>query len=33
MGAINGIGDRAKTAAEQYAKEQKIKAEKVKKGI
>jgi hypothetical protein len=33
MGAINGMGDRAKKAAEQYANEQKIKADKAKKGI
>jgi hypothetical protein len=33
MGAINGMGERAKAAAEQYATEQKIKAEKAKKGL
>jgi hypothetical protein len=33
MGAMNGISDRAKAAAEQYATEQKIKAEKAKKGL
>lgn len=32
MGALDGMGDRAKAAAEEFALKQKIKAEQTKQG-